>query len=215
MVTNGTLVLQSDRTAAAGTSGSPGATTTLKTGAVNTWGKRSWRAGNGTFRVCVSAMLPGDASDAKASQGLWPAHWLMPHDSTCDPDEGEMDIMEMVDGSGMYEATYHWQTTFPTSNCSYPTGHEHQYTAAPLGPDWNTTYHEYAVERSQTHVAFVLDGVTRLNATLKSVPKPVFWDVNWYLILNTAVGGGWPGAANASTRLPARHVIDYVKVSRR
>jgi hypothetical protein len=23
----------------------------------------------------------------------------------------------MVDGSGLYEATYHWQTTFPKSNC--------------------------------------------------------------------------------------------------
>ena len=51
------------------------------TGAVNTWGKAAWRAGEGTFRVCVSAKLPG-VSDDGSSQGLWPAHWLMPHDDT-------------------------------------------------------------------------------------------------------------------------------------
>ena len=29
----------------------------------------------------------------------------------------------MVNGNALYEATYHWQTTFPRSNCSYPEGH--------------------------------------------------------------------------------------------
>ena len=41
-----------------------------------------------------------------------------------------------------------------------------------------------------------------------------FWNVPFYLILNTALGGGWPGSVNASTILPARHRIDYVRVSR-
>ena len=59
---------------------------------VSSWGKAHWRPGDGTFRVCVSARLPGAGG---ASQGLWPAHWLMPMDKTCDPDEGEMDIMEV------------------------------------------------------------------------------------------------------------------------
>ena len=30
---------------------------------------------------------------------------------------------QMVNGNALYEATYHWQTTFPRSNCSYPEGH--------------------------------------------------------------------------------------------
>ena len=85
----GALTLRSSRTGSAN----------FTTGAVNTWGKAGWRASAGAFRVCVSARLPGVGSDG-SSQGLWPAHWLMPHDDTCDPDEGEMDIMEMVDGNG-------------------------------------------------------------------------------------------------------------------
>ena len=39
-------------------------------------------------------------------------------------------------------------------------------------------------------MAFVLNGKTMLNITAATKPKPVFWDVPFYLILNTAVGGG-------------------------
>ena len=182
------------------------------TGAVSTWGKASWKPSDGTFRVCVSARLPG--AGIGRSQGLWPAHWLMPMDGTCDPDEGEMDILEMVNGNGLYEATYHWQTTFPKSNCSYPTGHYQQHTAAPL-PSWDSAQNEFAVERGLDHVAFVLNGRVMINITRNTTPAPVFWDVPFYLILNTAVGGGWPGKPNASTLFPALHEIGYVRVAQR
>jgi beta-glucanase (GH16 family) len=182
------------------------------TGAVSTWGRASWNAADGAFRVCISAKLPGHGAGG-ASQGIWPAHWMMPHDQSCDPDEGEMDIMEMVNGNGDYETTYHWQTTYPKSNCSYPKGHEHQYAHKPL-PKWNSTFHEFAVERSVDHVAFVLDGVVMINITRHTTPTPIFWQVPWYLIMNTAIGGGWPGPPNGSTVWPAEHVIDYVRVAR-
>lgn len=208
-VTGGRLVLTSDR--------DPTDRDRFTTGAVNTWGKAEWHANPavGPFRLCVSAILPGVGGAGAAAQGIWPAHWLMPHDDTCDPDEGEMDIMEMVNGDGQYHATYHWQTTFPTSNCSYPTGHGSSTTEAPVQiKAFNTTLHEYAVERGPSWVAFAFDGVVQRNITLSDVPKPVFWDVPWYLIINTAIGGGWPGPPNASTLFPVHHAIDYVHVSR-
>ena len=125
-----------------------------------------------------------------------------------------MDIMEMVNGNGDYETTYHWQTTFPRTNCSYPKGHEHQYAHKAL-PDWNTAFHEYAVERGLHHVAFVLDGQVMINITRGgSSPEPMFWDVPFYLILNSAIGGGWPGEPNATTVFPVEHAIDYVRVTR-
>lgn len=81
-VHDGKLVLESNRASAGG----------YRTGAVNTWGKASWRAGEGTFRACISAQLPGSGYEGGRSQGLWPAHWFMPMDNTCDPDEGETDF---------------------------------------------------------------------------------------------------------------------------
>ena len=47
------------------------------------------------------------------------------------------------------------------------------------------------------------------------VGPPIFWDAEWYLILNTAVGGGWPGLPSSATVFPAYHQIDYVRVSQR
>mmetsp|Transcript_7591 Transcript_7591/g.16317 ORF Transcript_7591/g.16317 Transcript_7591/m.16317 type:complete len:287 (-) Transcript_7591:40-900(-) len=202
-VEGGKLVLRSDRSGA----------TNYTTGAVNTWDKANWKASDGTFRLCISAKLPGAPDHPAGSQGLWPAHWLMPNDATCDPDEGEMDIMEMVNGDGMWYGTYHWQTDFPQGNCSFPQNHKSQANGKQL-PTWNSEYHEYAVERGLDHVAFVVDGEVRINITRDTTPSPVYWDVPWYLILNTAVGGGWPGSPNASTVFPAYHYIDYVRVSR-
>jgi hypothetical protein len=141
----------------------------------------------------------------------------MPHTNACDPDQGEMDIVEMVDGSGEYAATYHWQTGYPATNCSYPAEHLSATTQRSMGTAWNATYHEYGVERSASHVAFVLDGTTALNVSADSAnaTAPRLWDVPWYLILNTAVGGGWPGSPTAETALPAYHRVSSVVVARR
>ena len=77
--------------------------------------------------------------------------------------------------------------------------------------DWASSFHEYAVERTSTYLAFVYDGVAVLNTSTAS-SHPKLWPVPFYLILNTAIGGGWPGPTNASTVFPTYHVIDYVKV---
>ena len=177
------------------------------TGAVNTWGKSSWLAGDGApFRLCINAILPGVPHRAA---GVWPAHWLMPLDDSCDPDEGEMDITEMVNGDGNAYATYHWQRVYPKTKCAFPQGHDHVYAKAILDEGWNATLHEFAVERGRSHVAFAIDGRVLVNSSAAK-----FFDVAWYLILNTAIGGGWPGPPNASTAFPIRHEIDYVRVAR-
>jgi beta-glucanase (GH16 family) len=214
-VRNGTLVLTSDVA-------TPGGPAPLgynwTTGAVSTQGKLAW-PDSPAYRLCVSAILPGggpsgDGAGGTAT-GLWPAHWLMPDDDSCDPDEGEMDVLEMVSGTGVAYSTYHWQTTWPAENCSYPRGHEEVSAGTPV-EDWGgRAFHEYAVERSSSYVAFVVDGVTVVNASAGGGGDlaPVLWSMPFYLYLNTAVGGGWPGMPNASTVFPAYHVIDYVLVS--
>jgi len=184
------------------------------TGAVTTKGKRAFSpAEGGTWRGCVRARLPGAMSPPGAAQGLWPAIWWMPNDDSCDPDEGEMDVLEMVNGDGAGWSTYHWQTTWPAHNCSYPKGHLST-SAHTLLTAWNATFHEFAVERAETYLAFVYDGVTVLNTSGAGGPRPLLWDVPFYLIVNTALGGGWPGEPTAATALPAVHTIDSVTVSR-
>ena len=42
---------------------------------------------------------------------------------------------------------------------------------------------------------------------------PEFYDVPYYMILNTAVGGPWPGDPGPDTKFPLYHYIDYVHVA--
>ena len=74
-------------------------------GAVQTMGKQSWK---GLTRACVRARLPGGEGGEgprKDSAGIWPAHWMMPDNKACWPSNGEIDIMEMVNGDGITHAT--------------------------------------------------------------------------------------------------------------
>jgi beta-glucanase (GH16 family) len=64
-VANGTLVLTSTPTPAHGFS--------FTTGAVNSKGKRFW-APTPTYRLCVSAILPGGTGGPGTAAGVWPAH---------------------------------------------------------------------------------------------------------------------------------------------
>lgn len=202
----GRLVLTSQRRSALGRN--------FTTGAVTTRDKGTWSAkkDGSPFRMCISAVLPGVVGHAA---GVWPAHWLMPNTDACDPDQGEMDITEMVDGDGKLYSTYHWQDAGAPA-CAFPKNHSHVYSNSTLAPGWNTTLHEFAVERGSTHIAFALDGKVVLNTSRTNPPvrQPVFTDVPWYLIMNSAIGGGWPGPPTIDTVFPIRHEIDYVRVAR-
>ena len=217
---DGHLVLTSERVSA------PGGVQNWTTGAVKTRDKAVWSTDDGTYRVCISAKLPGVVSaNGVTSQGLWPAHWMMPNDDSCDPDEGEMDVMEMVSGSGEVEATYHWQKNWPATTCAYPDGHDEIWngtnypgTGNPASW-WYEDFHEYAVERSATSISFAVDGVTIVNSTTYTnssgdTKNPLLWPIPFYLIINSAVGGGWPGEPDDTTISPTQHVIDYVRVVR-
>ena len=203
-VRDGRLVLTSRRRRALGRN--------FTTGAVTTRDRVAWRSGGREvpWRLCVSAVLPGAPG---AAAGVWPAHWLLPNDDSCNPDEGEMDVMEMVDGDGTVYSTYHWQAE-GAPKCDYPRNHSHVYASAKLAPGWNGTLHEFAVERGAVHVAFALDGQVLLNATSadpKPAHRPRLVDARWFLLLNTAIGGGWPGPPQPATALPVTHEIDYVR----
>ena len=143
---------------------------------------------------------------------------LMPEDDSCDPDEGEPDILEMINGDGTAWSTYHWMNSYPADNCTKDYDENHKSVSHGNNiKDWSTSYHEYAVERSSDYIAFIHDGVTVVNATVdpSNDAFPLLWGMPFHLILNTAVGGTWPGEPTEDTVMPIYHHIDYVKVSRK
>jgi beta-glucanase (GH16 family) len=76
-------------------------------------------------------------------------------------------------------------------------------------------YHVYGIRWSRDRVDFTLDDsvyATRTPASLGPGQQWVFSGKPFYLLLNLAVGGKWPGAPTASTPLPATMLVDWVRV---
>mmetsp|Transcript_31947 Transcript_31947/g.59484 ORF Transcript_31947/g.59484 Transcript_31947/m.59484 type:complete len:160 (-) Transcript_31947:166-645(-) len=152
---------------------------------------------------------------------------MMPADHSCWPDDGEIDIMEMINGDGAVHSTYHWSRLHPLQNCTGSTGNTAIGNSLPLDT-WDTEFHEYAVEwDGQSYVAFFLDGKPVVNVSdaltlakegyteTEVEARPQFSGSPFYMILNTALGGPWPKPVTAKTMLPVYHTIDSVVVAQK
>jgi len=169
-------------------------------------------------RVCVSAKLPGNPT-TNHSNGIWPAHWMMPNDASCWPDNGEIDILEMIDGDGFAYGTYHWSRYYPSKNCTGGDGNTQVGNRTTVSHWWDQ-YHEYSMEWDADYVNFYVDGLryNHVNASSKGDPggsAPIFSPVPFYVLLNTAVGGPWPRPVDVNTTFPVFHTIDYVRVAQK
>jgi beta-glucanase (GH16 family) len=145
-------------------------------------------------------------------QGMWPAFWMMGDDieKVNWPACGEIDVMENI---GKEPAIVHGSIHGPgfddgdlEANFSLPPGHA-------LADD----FHVYAVEWEPDAIRFYLDDhlyTTRTHADMRPGWKWSF-DHPFFLLLNVAVGGDWPGSPDASTVFPQTMLVDYVRVYRR
>jgi beta-glucanase (GH16 family) len=68
--------------------------------------------------------------------------------------------------------------------------------------------------RTKDSAEFLFDGHSYFKANLASLPKGAEWKFNkpFFLLLNVAVGGDWPGSPDSSTIFPQDMLIDYVRV---
>jgi len=201
---DGQLILTSERDA-----NDP---TKYYTGAVTTRGLKNWKD-DVPYRMCISAKLPGGQG---SSQGVWPAHWMLPDNGLSEKclDEGEMDIMEMINGDGGAYSTYHYMSSYPNLTCGDFNKYHKSRNSLTHVKDWHNDFHEYAVERSNDHLTYAIDGKVVQHLPVSALRVPLAKSP-FFLILNTAIGGAWPGEPTAHTRMPVEHAIDYVRVSRR
>lgn len=146
-------------------------------------------------RVEIRAKLPG-------TQGMWPAHWMLSKNGGWPP---EIDIMEMI-GSLPNRVTMslHWGPLGPNGEPPWEIGQtaNHDY----WGPDFTQGFHTYTLEWWPGLLMYYVDDVLRFATTRPEIPTDPM-----YLILNTAIGGDWPGPPDGSTVWPQYHDIDYVR----
>jgi beta-glucanase (GH16 family) len=143
-------------------------------------------------------------------QGLWPAWWMEGSDKPMVgwPACGEIDIMENI---GRTPSTDYGSMHGPGDAGAYDlTGN----ISLPDGGALADDFHVYAVEWDRTAVHFFLDQTEFETRVPSDLPpgQPWEFDKPFFLILNVAVGGNWPGNPNASTQFPQTMLVDYVRV---
>jgi beta-glucanase (GH16 family) len=159
-------------------------------------------------KIVVSAKVP-------EGKGLWPAIWMMPKSESFYgqwPRCGEIDIMEVL-GNDVKKAygTIHYgdphaeqQGTFTLDNGSFA-----------------SDFHEYSVEWEPGEIRWYIDDQLYLTVTdWFSAPEggvdkpfPAPFNQPFYIQLNLAVGGSWPGNPDETTDFDnAEFEVDYVRV---
>jgi beta-glucanase (GH16 family) len=145
-------------------------------------------------------------------KGIWPAFWMLGDDigTAGWPKAGEIDIMENIGEAGRIYSTLHGP------GYSGDHGISAKYDL-PAGEVVNTGFHVYAVEWSPNKIRFYFDDKLIAERTPTDLPAGAKWvyDHPFFLILNVAVGGGWPGYPDETTAFPQRMLVDYVRVYKR
>lgn len=146
-------------------------------------------------------------------QGIWPAFWMLGDDlSTAGwPTCGEIDIMENI---GREPSIVH--ATLHGPGYSGGDGVSASYSLPP-SQKFSDAYHTYAVEWEPNVLRFYVDGLLYKTRTPADLPAGKAWVFNhpFFMILNVAVGGNWPGNPDATTVFPQQMLVDYVRVYQR
>jgi beta-glucanase (GH16 family) len=159
---------------------------------LKTQGRKSWRYGKMEARIALPAF-----------QGSWPAFWMLGDNigSVGWPQCGELDIMEQVNTPNtVYGATHWWsggQADFTGSTGTSVTG-----------------YHTYSVTWDSQNIRWYVDGVqfNQFSIANNTGGTNAFNENNFFILLNLAVGGNWPGFSINNGALPANMLVDYVRV---
>ncbi len=140
-------------------------------------------------------------------KGIWPAFWMLGESfgTISWPYCGEIDIMEMIGGGvndSICHGTIHWDKngwTYSGGNTTLSTG------------IFSDDYHTFSIEWDQETIRWFLDGIQYHAENINHEHQSELHD-NFFIILNCAVGGNWPGSPSQSTIFPQKMYVDWVRV---
>jgi len=143
-----------------------------------------------------------------SGNGIWPAFWSLGNNigSVGWPTCGELDIMEAVRDFSVNHGSAHG----PGYSGGNPLTATFKLASGSLADD----FHIYAIEWAPNEVRWFVDNTMYERRTPADLPPGTTWvyDHPFFLLLNVAVGGNFPGPPDASTRFPQTMAVDYVRV---
>jgi len=160
---------------------------------MKTQGRKSWTYGKIEARIKMPAF-----------SGAWPAFWMLGDNigTVGWPSCGEIDIMEHVNADPNAVGTIHW---------TGPAGEHASYSGST--PTNVTGYHTYTIEWNSSSIKWFIDGVQYNEANiLNNINSTEEFHRNFFILLNFAIGGNWPGFNIDNNAFPAKMYVDYVRV---
>lgn len=135
--------------------------------------------------------------------GLWPAFWMLGVniDTVSWPACGEIDIMEHINTDSLIYGTMHW------SVAGQQASYGENLDSSPAG------YHVYSVVWDSNSIKWYVDDKLYVTGNIANdINSTDAFHKPFFIILNLAVGGDWPGQYVDTARLPASMYVDYVRV---
>lgn len=159
---------------------------------LNTKGKFSFTYGYVEARLALPS-----------SQGIWPAFWMLGAniDEVEWPKCGEIDIMEAINAENKTYGTCHWDNNghveYGKSTSNFDITQYHTY-----GMQWDNQYIKMFVDGNKIYEIYIGNN----SGGTDEFHRP------FYLLLNVAVGGQWPGYSINDSAFPQEMKVDYVRV---
>ncbi len=144
-------------------------------------------------------------------QGIWPAFWMLGAEfpDVPWPDSGEIDIMEYI---GKEPHSTHGTIHGPGYSGSGGVGISER-LPEPIADD----FHVFGIEWEPDVISWYVDEEVFFTMKAEFLPLRREWVYNhpFFLIINVAVGGNWPGSPDETTKFPQEMVIDWIRVYQR
>jgi beta-glucanase (GH16 family) len=144
-----------------------------------------------------------------AGQGVWPAFWLLGEnvDKVGWPQCGEIDIMENI---GREPSVVHGTAHGPGYSGANGIGSPFTLSKGAFSDD----FHVFSVNWSPDQIRWFVDGTQYRSLSPHDLPTGSKWvfEHPFFIILNFAVGGEWPGNPDPNTVFPQTMLVDYVRV---
>jgi beta-glucanase (GH16 family) len=156
-------------------------------------------------RIDIRAALP-------KGQGIWPALWMLGKNipQVNWPKCGEIDIMEMIGGNGSGAGSD--KTTYGTAHWDNNGSHAQYGGNTKLASGiFNDEFHVFSIVWDAQKIVWYLDD--KQFHIIDTTPAGLSeFQEEYFLLINLAVGGDWPGKPDGTTVLPQQMVVDYIRV---